>query len=298
MIGSGSIDGIVACSSSQSLGWALAKELGVPLLPAVVRPHPDGELSIELSEEASGKRMALIGSFYRPVHKHLFEFALIADALVHTDVKEIVGVIPYLAYARQDRVDHPGVPLSMDVVARMVSSDRMAGLLTVELHNPGTADLFSIPIKNLRAEEVVARDLENNLLPKMNRPLLISPDRGRAEWVANIGKLLSLETVWMKKERISDREVSVTLDADLDGRDVVLLDDMIATGGSMARAVRLAKERGANRVHCAAVHGVFAEHAETRLFTAGAESIRVTNSIPTGFAVMDLAPLLAGALRG
>lgn len=298
MTGSGRIDGLVACSSAQALGWSLAKQLDVPLLPAVVRPHPDGELSIELSPDARGKRMALVGSFHRPVHQHLFEFALIADALVHMGVQEIVGVIPYLAYARQDRVDHPGVPLSMDVVVRMLQSERMAGLVMVELHNPKTAQLFSLPIENLRAERLVADELKKTLLPEMKNPLLLSPDRGRSEWVATIGEHLGLLSSWMEKERISDREVTVTVDEELTDKDVVLLDDMIATGGSMERAVRLVRERGASSVHCVAVHGVFAEHAETRLFTAGAESIRVTNSIPSGFAVIDVTPLLADALRG
>jgi ribose-phosphate pyrophosphokinase len=280
------------------MGWSLARRISVPLFPAKVRPHPDGELSIEISPEVKGRTIALVGSFYKPVHEHLFEFALMADALVRADVREIVGVVPYIAYARQDRVDAPGVPLSMAVVADMIQSPRMSRLISVELHNPQTADLFTIPLSNLRAETPVTDHLSKSLLNTTTSPLLVSPDKGRAEWVASLGERLKVPTTWLNKQRLSDREVQVQSDESMDGRDVILLDDMIATGGSMARAVHLAREQGADSVHCVAVHGVFAEHAETRLFNAGARSISVSDSIPSGFAVIELADLIAAELAG
>lgn len=285
-------DGLIACSSAQATGLRLATRLNVPLLPAHVKPHPDGELSIAISPDVKDKRIVLVGSFYRPIHTNLFEFALIADALARAEVGEIIGVIPYLAYTRQDRVDQPGHPLSMAVIAGMLKQNRMSHLMTVELHNPASAEWFDMPFTNLSGSWVISEYLRSNLLPALHRPLLLSPDKGRAEWVANLGEDLEINAAHMVKKRLSDREVEMVCDIDLTDHDVILLDDMIATGGSMARAVQIAREQGAASVHCVAIHGVFAENAETRLITAGAESIAVSTSIPSGFAVIDLTQTL------
>jgi len=168
--------------------------------------------------------------------------------------------------------------------------------LTVELHNPKSVDLFSVPLENLSGAWPVSEYLRETLLPAVHRPLLLSPDKGRASWVAKIGETLQIASAHMIKERLSDREVEMVCDTDLTDHDVILLDDMIATGGSMAKAIHIARERGAASVHCVAVHGVFAERAETSLITAGAESIAVTTSIPSGFAVIDLTSTLADGL--
>jgi len=291
-----SFDGLIACSSAQSIGLHLAARLRVPLLPVRVRPYPDGELSIQTSPDVKGKRVILVGTFYRPVHSNFFEFALIADALVRTGVKEIVGVVPYMAYARQDRVDQPGKPLSMAVMANLLQRDCISEIFTVELHNPNSVNLFDIPLQNLSAKWAVSEYIRETLLPGMHKPVLLSPDEGRAAWVGEIGESLEVQTAHMIKRRLSEREVEIDCDVDLNDRDVIFLDDMIATGGSMARGVAIAKERGADDVHCVAVHGVFAEHAETRLITAGAHSIAVSTSIPSGFATIDLTSSLADAL--
>ncbi|MFH0881971.1 MAG: ribose-phosphate diphosphokinase [bacterium] len=289
-------DGLIACSSAQSTGLHLAKRLNVPLLPAHVKPHPDGELAIRITPDVKGKRIVLVGSFYRPVHNNIFEFALIADALARADVKEIIGVIPYMAYARQDRVDQPGKPLSMAVIARMLRQNLISHILTVELHNPESVKLFDVPFDNINGSSVVSEYLRETLLPAAHRPILLSPDKGRANWVAKIGEDLQVKFAHMVKNRLSDRDVEMVCDTDLTDHDVFLLDDMIATGGSMAKAVQIAREQGAASVHCVAVHGVFAENAETRLITAGAESIAVSTSIPSGFAVIDLIPTLVEEL--
>jgi ribose-phosphate pyrophosphokinase len=168
--------------------------------------------------------------------------------------------------------------------------------LTVELHNPESVRLFDVPFENLNCSWVVSEYLRGTLLPAAHRPILLSPDKGRAEWVGKIGEDLQVKSAHMVKQRLSDREVELICDADLTDHDVFLLDDMIATGGSMAKAVQIARERGAASVHCVAVHGIFAENAETRLITAGAESIAVSTSIPSGFAVIDLTSTLMDGL--
>ncbi|MBZ0266087.1 ribose-phosphate diphosphokinase [bacterium] len=291
------IDCIVSCSSAQALSLELSRKLMIPLLPVKVRSHPDGELSTHILADFQGKDVILAGSFYRPAHENLFEFVLLLDALERGGVKSIRGIIPYMAYSRQDRVDAPGRPISISVVANMLQSEHLRELYTMELHNPETTTLFTTPLQNLSASNPVAEYLEQKILTTLENPLLVSPDRGRAVWVQQLAIKTNLPWLHMDKKRISDREVEVQCNGDLRGKDVILLDDMIATGGSMAQAVKLAKSQSARSVICIAIHGIFAEHAETRLITAGAGQIIVSNSIPSGFSEIDLSEVFLEAVR-
>lgn len=290
------LDGVVCCTTGQALGYHLSRELGIPLVSAGVTPHPDGELSIRIRDRVAGRRLLLVGTSATPVHASLFEIALFADALVRAGVAGITAVVPYIAYARQDRVDQPGKPISLSVVGSLLHRDEIDHLYTVELHNPETASFFPTPLVNLPASDPTAAYLRRDVLPECEAPVLVSPDKGRGPWVKALGEQMGLPAFHMEKRRLSDREVEVTSPEPLEGRDVILLDDMIATGGSMARAVRMAREEGARSVHCAAVHGVFAEHAETRLFTEGAASVAVSNSLNTGFSRIDITPTIAEAI--
>jgi len=290
------LDGVVCCTTGQALGFHLSRALAIPLISARVTPHPDGELSIRIRDRVAGRRLLLVGTSASPLHASLFEIALFADALVRAGVTGLVAVVPYIAYARQDRVDQPGKPISLAVVGSLLHRDEIERLYTVELHNRDTAALFPTPLIDLPASDPTAAYLRAEVLPDCERPVLVSPDKGRGPWVEALGKQMELPAFHMEKRRLSDREVEITSPESLAGRDVILLDDMIATGGSMARAVRMAREQGARSVHCAAVHGVFAEHAETRLFTEGADSVAVSNSLNTGFSRIDLTPTLVEAI--
>ena len=290
-------DAIVSSTSAQHLGYLLSREMQIPLVPLSAQTHPDGELSVSLNSDVKGKRVIFLATFSRPIHTNIVEYAIIRDALLRHGAREIVTVIAYMAYGRQDRVDQPGKPISLSVIADIVSKPGIAEVFVVELHNLASIEYFPVPVRTVSAIPAVV-DYLRSFVATLPKPAIVSPDLRRWKWAQDVAGPLSLPVYRMIKKRLSDREVTTYCEDDLSHCDVIFVDDIISTGVSMARATTVAYESGAESVHAVAVHGVFSEYAETRLLTAGVKSIAVTNSIVTGFSCIDIVPTIAKTLLG
>lgn len=272
----------------------LAERLGVPSAWIDLKTFPDGE-TLPTAPVTGAGTVILYRSLHQP-NDRLIPLLQAADAYRRAGVTRLVLVAPYLCYLRQDTVFQPGQPLSRDVVCGLLGRafDR---LVTVQAHLHRTqalGDVLAIPADNLD----IARDLAA-LASGEGRPMIIGPDSESRTWVQGAADRLGLDWAVFDKLRLGDREVRLTLDPSvrIDGREVLLLDDICSSGGTLAQAALQLCEAGAVRVDVAVAHALFDDQAEARLRAAGVDRVVSSNSVPHSTNALDLASVLAEALR-
>lgn len=276
-------------------GRALAGQLGVDCDPVQVHRFPDGESLITLPP-ALPAEVVLCRSLDRPNEK-LVELVLAAQGARAQGARRLVLVAPYLCYMRQDTAFAPGQVVSQRVIGALLAA-HFDALLTVDPHLHRTRSLAqAVPARRtlaLSSAALMSRFLE----ARGERPLLVGPDRESGQWVSAVAAPAGLEWRLASKHRRGDREVEVRLPpGDLEGRDVVLVDDVASTGHTLARAAEALLARGAWRVRALVTHALFAEGALEELAGAGIETVWSTDSIPHPTNALALAPLLAEGLR-
>ena len=281
---------IVPGSSSQSLAAALAEETGRPLATATYDWFPDGETlaTVPGFEGDSATVVAATDS-----DEAWVELLQLQDAAREAGADRVTTVVPYMGYARQDRSFGDGEPVSARAMARAVSTgaDRV---VLVNPHESAVADFYSVPVDVVDAASVLA-----DPLPALHDPLFLAPDGGAVDIARTVRDAYGTgETDYFEKHR--DRETgAVTVspsDAPVAGRDVVVVDDIVATGSTMSEAVGVLTERGADGVIAACVHPMLAANATTRLRSAGVDPIVGTDTIERGCSVVSVAPVLADAV--
>ncbi|SFC16860.1 ribose-phosphate pyrophosphokinase [Halobiforma haloterrestris] len=286
---------IVSGSASQALAAALADELEVPLAEVAYDRFPDGELLAAAPgvAEADPDRAVVVGSTVSS-DAHL-ELLQLQDAVREAGADEVVTVLPYMGYARQDEAFEPGHPVSARAVARAVSSgtDRV---LTVNPHEEAVCEFFEPTATAVDAAGRLAEPLPADLTD----PVFLSPDAGAiglAETVRDAYGEGEGEVDYFEKTRHSGTEVEITpSDVDVAGRDVVVTDDIIATGSTMSEAVGVLGERDVGRVFVTCVHPLLARDAYAKLSRAGVEAIYGTDTIERGSSAVSVAPVLADRL--
>ena len=288
---------IVSGSASQSLAAALAAELDEPLAGVTVERFPDGEFLTAISPEsadavASAERVVVVSSTVTSdAHVELLQ---LQDAVREVGADEVVTVIPYMGYARQDRSFAAGQPVSARAVARAISTgaDRV---LTVNPHEMVVCDFFDPPATAID----VAAALADPLPADLTDPVFLSPDAGAIEIAETVRDAHGTGTVdHFEKTRHSGRDVEIApSDVAVDGRDVVVVDDIVATGGTMSESVTVLDDRGAARVFVACVHPLLADTAYTRLARAGVEAIYGTDTIESAGSAVSAASWIADAIE-
>jgi len=258
------------------------------LLVSDFKKFPDGELYTRILDEFTGDKVTIIQS---TVTDSDFVCLLqLIDAC--EDISSINVVIPYMGYARQDKRFKPGEPISAHAIARSIKADKV---FTVNIHDESILDHFDADAKNLDATPVIGRYIKNL---KLKDPLIISPDDGAIGLAKSASKDLGIEYDFLDKTRHSGESVSMkpkTLA--VKERDVIILDDIISTGGTMAQTISLLKEQGAHEVYTACVHPVFSSNAVLKLFKAGVKGIIATDTIDKGVSVVSAAPVIADAIK-
>ncbi|WP_159064879.1 ribose-phosphate pyrophosphokinase [Thaumasiovibrio subtropicus] len=267
-------------NATPELAQRIADRLYISLGDASVGRFSDGEIAVQINENVRGSDVFIIQSTCAPTNDNLMELIVMIDALRRASAGRITAVIPYFGYARQDRrVRSSRVPITAKVIADFLSNVGVDRVLTVDLHAEQIQGFFDVPVDNIFGspvllEDMQARDLEN--------PVVVSPDIGGVVRARATAKLLDDTDIAIIDKRRPRANVSqvMHLIGDVEGRDCIIVDDMIDTGGTLCKAAEALKERGAKRVFAYATHPVFSGNAPQNIKDSVIDEVIVTDSIP------------------
>lgn len=281
--------------ASQGLGKKIAELLKVKTIDVVFKRFPDGENYIRLEGEVENEEVAIVQTTSPPQDSHLLQLFLMADTAKDLGAKKVVAVIPYLAYSRQDKRFLPGEAWSIETIAKLSKTAGVDGLLTVNVHEGKVLKKFPFPARSISAMPLLAEYFKGKGL---QGAFALAPDEGAKEYAITADKILHGGYGWRHKMR--DRftgEISFRDDKfDVKGKDAIIFDDIISTGGTTAAAVKMLKDQGAKRVYSACVHPLLIGEAEKKILDNGAEEIVGTDCVPSRVSKVSVAPLIANAL--
>ena len=290
-------------SSNPELAEAICSYLNLELGKAEISCFPDGEKLIRLESDVRGRDVYVIQSTCAPVDENLVELLIFLDCVRRASAARITAVIPYFGYARQDRKDAGRVPITAKLMANIVTSAGADRVLSLDMHAKQLQGFFDIPVDHLTAEPVLVKYLKQKRIPDLT---VVSPDVGNMKTASRYATELNAELAIIHKRRLSGQEVLCEeIIGSVEGRNVVMVDDMISTAGTITGAAKMAKERGAKKIVVGATHGVFAGPAIERLANAPIDEVFVTDTIPMQEAVgvlenlkvLSVASLIGEAMR-
>ena len=293
---------LVTGNANRPLAEEIAKHLRLSLADADVSRFSDGEVFVQINENVRGADVFVIQPTCPPVNDTLMELLVMLDALKRASAQRITAVLPYYGYARQDRKVQPRVPISAKLVADLLTAAGCQRVLALDLHAGQIQGFFNIPVDHLFAAPVVIDYLGKKDLAD---PVVVAPDAGGVERARAIAKRIRAGLAIIDKRREGNNvSVFMHLIGEVRGKDVVIIDDMIDTGGTLIQAVEALKREGARRMLACGVHPVLSGGAIARIENSPLEEVIVTNSIPVGpekrtkkITVLSVAPLLAEAIR-
>jgi ribose-phosphate pyrophosphokinase len=273
---------LISGRAHPQLAADIAEYLGVPLADVDLSDFPDGETSVRLNQNVRGRDVFLIQSTGPPVNQNLMELLILIDTCMRASAARITVVLPYFGYARQDRKDEGRVPITAKLVANLITAAGADRVLCMDLHAAQIQGFFDIPVDHLPAAPVILEYVEKHRA-ELGNLVVVSPDIGNvkvANWFADH---LGCEWAIIDKRRTSGFEVSTrNVIGDVADRTVLMIDDMISTGGTICEAASIVTEHGASDVLAAATHGVFVGGALGRIAAAPISRIIVTDTIPDG----------------
>ena len=265
-------------NSNPVLAQEICDYLGVPLGDATVNSFPDGESFVRIEENIRGMDVFIIQSTSNPANQNLMELFIMIDAAKRASASRITAVIPFYGYARQDRKDQPRVPITSKLVANLLVSAGASRILTVDLHAQQIQGFFDIPVDHLYASPVMFEYLKNIDCENLT---LFSPDVGGMKMASAYANFLKVPLGFIAKRRTDAETVEATsLVGDTEGRDILIVDDMTETAGTLCAAAELLKKNGARKVFAAVSHGVLNEKGYKRLADGHLDELITTNTTP------------------
>jgi len=286
---------VVPGPAAQSLGQKVAEILNAKTVEVKLKLFPDGEYALRFEGDLKGEDVVIVQTTGPPQDTNVMQLLLMLDAAKDLGAKKVTAVVPYLAFARQDKRFLAGEAISGETLVKLIEACGTDEFITVNIHAENTLKKFSIPTQNLSAITTLVQHFKERGL---DGAFALSPDKGAIEIAEEAAKVLGGGCGWLKKER--DRytgEIQVEEKSlDVKGRDVIVFDDIISTGGTIARAVKMLKSQGAKRVYTACVHALLIGEAKNKIAASGAEEIVGTDSLPTSVRTVSLAQLIAEAL--
>ncbi|OPZ64594.1 MAG: Ribose-phosphate pyrophosphokinase [Firmicutes bacterium ADurb.Bin506] len=293
---------IFAGNSNPGLCDEIAAILDTSLVKASVGRFSDGEIRVQIHESIRGADVFVIQSLCRPVHENIMELLIVIDALKRASARSITAVLPYYAYARQDRKSLPREPIAAKMLANLIAAAGATRVLAIDLHAPQIQGFFDIPVDHLKAAPILSRHLEERGLTGC---VIVSPDVGgvaRARVLAeHLGATLAIVDKRRPKPNISE---VMNIIGDVAGKPCVLVDDLVDTAGTIVQAAQALLDRGATSVRACCTHGVLSGPALDRLKASRIEELVITNTIPVTahdtydrITVLSVAPLFAEAIR-
>lgn len=290
---------IFACSQSTELAGKIAATFGAPLGKVITSTYSDGEFQPSYEESIRGTRIFIIGSTH-PGPKNLMEMLLMIDAAKRASARHITAVLPYFGWARQDRKDKPRVPIAAKLVAKMLEAAGATRIITMDLHADQIQGFFEKPVDHLYASTVFLPYLRSLNLENLT---IASPDMGGSKRAYAYSKTMESDVVICYKQREKANVIShMELIGDVKGKNVVLVDDMVDTAGTLTKAADLMMERGALSVRAICTHPILSGNAYERLENSKLEELIVTDSIPLRqksdkIRVLSCADLFAGVMH-
>lgn len=293
---------VFAGSASPDLANSICEHLGVEISSCPVGRFPDGEISVKIDDDVRGCDVFIVQSTCAPVNEHLMELLIMIDCARRASAKRISAVMPYYGYARQDRKDEGRVPITAKLVANMIAAAGADRVLTIDLHASQIQGFFDIPLDHLYATPILGRYYRQ---AEMENLCVVSPDVGSLKMANAYAKMLKGDLAVVEKIRIDPNTTHASnLIGNVKGKNVLLIDEQISTGGTIAGAAQLLKDKGARNIHVGATHAVFCDNVIERMSSAPIKEIAVTDTIPLegraeglNVKVLTVADFLGEAMR-
>ena len=292
---------IISGTAHPQLAKDIAKVMGLPLCDATVNTFPDGESFVQIKESIRGADAFIVQPTCPPTNHNLMELLVMVDAVRRASASRITAVLPFYGYARQDRKDKPRVPITSKLVANLLTAAGVNRVLTMDLHAAQIQGFFDIPVDHLHSVPVLIKHLKANYVKDMNNLVVVSPDIGGVKNAKSYANILGTELAIVAKQRISATEVDAhAVIGDVKGKDVLMVDDMTESGGTLCAAAKILKEHGAARIFAGVSHGVLTDAARERLANSSIECLLTSDSVPMAYGdrvdTVSIAPLFAQAL--
>ncbi|MGC4031066.1 MAG: ribose-phosphate pyrophosphokinase [Tepidisphaeraceae bacterium] len=267
--------------ANPDLAEKVCKYLGVPMGQGNTELFPDGELIVKIDEDVRGRDCYVIQPTCHPSNAHLMELFIWIDCLKRASARRITVVIPYFAYARQDRKDEGRTPITAKLVANLIERSGANRVVAVDLHAAQVQGFFDIPVDHLNAAPVAGQWFESLNVPDR---IFVSPDVGNVKRAQVYAEMLDGQLCFIDKRRSSGSTIESrhVVGGDVSGKNVLMVDDMITTAGTITAACNILKDMGAKGIYIAATHAVFAPPAMERLASAPFTKLAVTDTIPIG----------------
>jgi ribose-phosphate pyrophosphokinase len=294
---------LVAGNSNRALAETIASYLETPMTKATVRRFADMEIFVEIEENVRGQDVFVVQSTSFPANDHLMELLILTDALRRSSARRITAVIPYFGYARQDRKPGPRTPISAKLVANLITHAGADRVMTVDLHAGQIQGFFDVPVDNLYASPVMVRDVKERY--ELGKVTVVSPDVGGVVRARGLAKRIDtpLAIIDKRRERANESEVMNVI-GDVEGRDCILIDDIVDSGGTLVNAAEALLEKGAASVAAYITHGVLSGGAVARVTASKLKELVITDTIqPTeavrvarNIRVLSIATLMGEAI--
>ncbi len=298
---------LFAGNANPNLARAIAHYLKTDLSKALVGRFPEGEVEVRISEHVRGADVFLIQGTSPPPNDNLMELLIMTDALSRASAARITAVVPFFGYGRQDRKNQPGVPITAKLVANLITAAGADRLLTIDLHAAQIQGFFDIPVDHLYAAPVLVKQLKKFFTPARRKKLtIVSPDVGGIKGADHFARDFQCPLAIVDKRRMGNERTEVqNVIGEVRGRDILIVDDMVSTGGSLAGAARVLKSQGAGDIYAVVTHPVLPGRAVETLNDSLMKTIWVSDTIPLNeaaarspkFKIISMAELLGEAIN-
>lgn len=285
---------VIAGSASSKLAARVAKQLKCPLVKPELKRSSHGETYVRIGTKLKGAHAIVVQSTPYPQNDNLMELFFLLGAAKDSGARRVTAVVPYLAYARQSKRYKPGEAISAQTICKLIGHGADE-LFVVDIHDVETMKNFLIPARNLNAAPLLGQYFSSL---NLKCPLILGPDQKAFECAQRAAAELGAESDYLTKKRVTPTKViTQTKSLDVAGRDVVIIDDIISTGGTIIEATKSLKQSRARRIYAACTHAVLVGNALQKLTAAGVTKVIATDTIETQMSVASVAPVIAEAIR-
>lgn len=293
---------LLSGNSNLKLAEEISAFLNISLSDRIADAFSEGEIRVQVLDNVRGSDVFVIQSTCSPPNENLMELLILIDALRRASADRITAVLPYYGYARQDRKDRPRVPITAKLVAKLIEAAGAHRVLTMDLHAGQIQGFFNIPLDHLYAVNVFVDYFERKNLKDL---VIVSPDVGGIKMARAYAKKFKADLAVVDKRRVDDKHTAVmNILGEVKDKNVIMVDDIVATAGSLCEAAEAVKRKGAKDVYCAVSHGVLSGPAIERINNSQITEMCITNSIPLPdekkhpkIKVLSVAPILGEAIR-